>query len=241
MLRIDQVQDLLHWIRPGWDKDGRLAEAVRRVSRRALHESVVPHYWIFRSLRYFVPAHTRVVILGQDPYHTPGKACGLSFGLSPTWVKNTGYKPHSSIKNVLDEVTRSTGQVVQDLSLESWAKQGVLLLNTRLTCAPHKPMSHAGMGWEQVVSVILDRVVEASDARVMAWGAEARSVARQHFEPGRILAASHPCKYSATRGTRPFVGCGHFAEFPGIKWGMPSPPQLDVLPEFRDPVPDFDD
>lgn len=196
-----------------------LFEALRAVSSRALEESVLPREWTLRALRHFRPEETRVVILGQDPYPTSGKANGLAFGLNPEWVQRTGYRPHSSFAAILGEVHRTEGPGELDWSLESWAKQGVLLLNTRLSVAPGRPMSHAGMGWEAAVAAILVQV--PANAVWLAWGAEATRVARRYAATGHLHHASHPCKYSATRGRYPFVGCGHFAAargYAGIQW-----------------------
>lgn len=171
-----------------------------------------------RALTYFEPRDTRVVIIGQDPYHTKGKANGLCFGINPDWV---GERLYSSFGNVVNEVLTSTGQRVTDYSLESWAKQGVLLLNTRLSVAENRPMSHAQCGWEAVVQALLETMLHTGVRPTwFLWGKEAQSYAplARKFNCN-VLTASHPTKYSATRGNQPFVGCRHFAAVDSIKWG----------------------
>lgn len=177
---------------------------------------------IFRAFTYFSPRDTKVVILGQDPYHHTlegkYKAWGLSFGYNPEWSGAV----NSSLLNVLAEVERNEGPRFSEesfrdyCSLESWAKQGVLLLNTRLTVEAHKPMSHAGIGWEKPVGDILNWVFNNIDCVFLLWGAEARKTFEKatgiNIEleaPVGVFSASHPCKYSAHRG---FNGCGHFSK-----------------------------
>lgn len=159
---------------------------------------------IFRALGYFAPAETRVVILGQDPYHTKGKACGLSFGIARSWAEsNPGKILYSSFGNVWAEATGRTEISFPEVELEQWARQGVLLLNTQLTVEEGKPLSHAGM-WDEFVAAILQQV--PSDVAWLAWGTEARAVAEKYAKPELLISTSHPCKYSATRGNNPFVG-----------------------------------
>lgn len=173
---------------------------------------------VFNAFRYFEPEQTKVVILGQDPYHTEGKASGLAFG----YHRNYRGRIDSSLASVIDEVIRTEGGSIErtidliegfDISLESWAKQGVLLLNTRLTVEPGKPMSHAGLGWEPEIEHVLTTLCELPGPRVfMLWGAEARKtfpcLIRPSWGSKLVLETSHPCKFSAHRG---FNGCNHFA------------------------------
>lgn len=183
---------------------------------------------VFRAFTYFAPEDTRVVILGQDPYHSIGvvptgsgvspmfrtvhKACGLSFGYNPEWTDPAD----SSLGNIIDEVLDSCGGHVNefDRSLNSWAKQGVLLLNTRLTVEAGKPMSHAGIGWEGPIEHLLTELCTMPGPRVfMLWGAEARKsfpcLVRPSWDDKLVLETSHPCKFSAHRG---FNGCQHFTK-----------------------------
>lgn len=180
---------------------------------------------VFRSFRYFDPKDTKVIILGQDPYHSvvsnPAdpddlirKASGLAFGYNRKWKGRID----SSLENILDEVWRTenpnNGQqpLNSERSLEHWAKQGVLLLNTRLTVEAGKPMSHAGIGWEGQIEQILLWLYHNTECIFLLWGAEARKTLHKALDSqwvsgGRVLMTSHPCKYSAHRG---FIGCNHF-------------------------------
>lgn len=180
-----------------------------------------PENWL-RAFELTPLEEVRCVILGQDPYHTLGKANGLAFGIHPYYCGPR----NSSFKNILDEVYSSTGQRVVDFSLESWAKQGVLLINTCLTVREGEPNSHRGIGWEEFIESQLRHLLDYSIARgtpltFLIWGAEARKfMARLRIhEEHVVLETSHPSTYSANRG---FLGCSHFAHpsLVGIKWGL---------------------
>jgi len=185
---------------------------------------------IYRALTYFPPAETRVVILGQDPYNSVDaagnkKAWGLSFGYSPSYTGET----NSSLLNISREVERA-GRPLADRSLDHWARQGVLLLNTQLTTELGHPLVHRGM-WNTTVAAILGQVTRAEVVWI-AWGAPARKLALRYAqcdeEVPTVIYTSHPCKYSATRGSVPFVGSDPFnranriLQFYGrrpIQWG----------------------
>lgn len=178
---------------------------------------------IFKAFNINPLSETKIVILGQDPYHTRGKANGLAFGY------NQDYKGplNSSLENIIREVYTDTGQTVDNLSLVPWAKQGVLLINTRLTTEVGKPLAHKGMGWEREIGFFLERLGDSLSPHVyMLWGREAQSY-KKFINNGYnlILEASHPCKFSAHIS---FQGCRHFSkanEFlrkhgkEEIKWG----------------------
>lgn len=158
----------------------------------------------------------RVVILGQDPYHGPGQAEGLAFSVGE------GQKIPPSLRNIFKEVQRDMGGSLPTGrhagSLERWATQGVLLLNTALTVEDSLPASHSRWGWE----VLTDKLIEvlAQDAQPRAfllWGAhahskEARIVAGAELSQHLILKANHPSPLSALRPPMPFMGCGHFGQ-----------------------------
>lgn len=183
---------------------------------------------VFRAFEQFPPEEVRVVILGQDPYHSTlskyrrnswarssVKASGLSFGFSPEYIRDSG-KFHSSLLNIRDEV-RAGGYEVPEYphqwyTLENWAAQGVLLLNTRLTVEEDRPMSHASLGWEGAITLLLQELIDSGTNPIfLSWGAEARSVVEKLEIPGgNIIATSHPCKYSNTRTATPFTGSNCF-------------------------------
>lgn len=168
---------------------------------------------VFRAFSFFPPGECRVVILGQDPYPRPGKASGLAFGYHPEYRGAV----NSSLGNILDEVKRTEKSDVNDTTLEGWARQGVLLLNTRLTVEPWKPMSHAGLGWEQKVSELLFLLAHGDNKpRVfLLWGREAQNMFDKaagnetNLTAKQIFRASHPCRHSAHIS---FKGCGHFQD-----------------------------
>ena len=178
-----------------------------------------------RAFQLTPPSQTKVIILGQDPYHTPGKANGLAFGIAEEWQGN---RYNSSFGNIILEAGRTaidtiTPEVFNEwATLESWARQGVLLTNTRLSVAAGQPLSHANLGWEQLVAEELAQRIKESNPILVAFGAEARKFYQKvlkiyptNADTITMLAYSHPCKYSATRGSKyakAFVGSNCFGE-----------------------------
>lgn len=162
-----------------------------------------------RALSWGGPDEVRVVIVGQDPYHGPGQAEGLAFSVAP------GVPPPPSLRNIFKELQRDLGLPLPGQgSLLSWARQGVLLLNTCLTVEDGKPASHAGRGWEVLTDAVIDACSAASQAKVfMLWGAHAqKKAAAIDASRHQVLCANHPSPLSARRGPVPFLGCGHFSE-----------------------------
>ncbi|MBA3594615.1 MAG: uracil-DNA glycosylase [Pseudomonadota bacterium] len=163
----------------------------------------------FRALALTPLADVRVVILGQDPYHGPGQAQGLAFSVPD------GVRPPPSLRNIFKELVRDpavTSEPHSSGSLERWARQGVLLLNTSLTVEEGQAASHARQGWE----TLTDQLISAVSARpepvvFMLWGAHAQAkqalIAAHHL----VLRANHPSPLSALRPPVPFLGCGHFS------------------------------
>lgn len=163
-----------------------------------------------RALRLTPLAETRVVILGQDPYHGPGQAEGLAFSVP------AGMKPPPSLRNILKELQRDLGQSPAGSGyLGAWARRGVLLLNTCLTVEDGQAASHAGRGWEALTDALIEAAATHHVPKVfMLWGAHAQSkVALIQSQPGAhlTLQCNHPSPLSATRGASPFIGCGHFS------------------------------
>lgn len=168
---------------------------------------IYPHAsnW-FRAFNCTSFEQVRVVILGQDPYHGPNQAHGLSFSVS----REIAVPP--SLKNIKREIQ-------QDLQIETsphgdltaWAEQGVLLLNTSLTVERGKAGSHRGLGWELLTTRALEALNEVrSDLVFMLWGKHAQE-AGSVVNPDRhlVLQAPHPSPYSASSG---FFGCRHFSK-----------------------------
>ena len=162
----------------------------------------------FAALNAVAYEDVRVVILGQDPYHGPGQAHGLSFSVPK------GIRIPPSLKNIYQELTQDLGLQASDFShgyLQRWAAQGVLLLNSVLTVRAGAAASHRGKGWEQFTDQII-RSLGAREAPLvfMLWGSFAAAKAAmiegtQHL----ILKAPHPSPLSAYRG---FFGCQHFSK-----------------------------
>lgn len=155
----------------------------------------------FRALELTPPDAVRVVILGQDPYPTPGDANGLAFSVSP------GTKLPRSLKNIFAEVETDLGVTRTDGDLSDWARQGVLLLNTSLSVPAGDANAHKALGWGALVQQVLARVSERPTAFIL-WGNTAQKLAK-HIAPGDhlMVETAHPSPLSARRGffgSRPF-------------------------------------
>lgn len=155
----------------------------------------------FAALARTQPDATRVVILGQDPYHTPGKADGLAFSIPAQFGGRL-----DSLGNIFKEIQSDTGTMRSQTALQDWADQGVLLLNTALTVPPGKPKAHANLGWSKLVGQVLSHLNDRPRAFLL-WGGPAQSYAT-HLAPHHlILQSAHPSPLSAYRGffgSRPF-------------------------------------
>ena len=233
-----------HWpVAPDWQPvlSAFLAQGSARklgdfLSGRLAQEAVIYPPAPFHALQLTPLSQVKVVILGQDPYHGAGQAHGLAFSVQ------SGVRIPPSLRNIQKEIRRDTtahlpaggesaGEAfltaslssAPDGSLERWARQGVLLLNTCLTVEDGAPASHAKQGWEALTDGIIQAVWAKSPAVVfMLWGAHAQAKTgllqapnRNHLlqAPNRnhlVLAANHPSPLSALRPPKPFIGCGHF-------------------------------
>ncbi len=161
---------------------------------------------IFNALHFTPLDKVKVLILGQDPYHEPGQAHGLSFSVLPGKADTP-----PSLQNIYKELQDDLGCYIPNNGyLKKWADQGVLLLNTVLTVRAHAANSHQGKGWEQFTDAII-RAVNAQDRPVvyMLWGRPAQMKKPMLDNPAHlILTAPHPSPLSAYRG---FFGCKHFS------------------------------
>lgn len=159
---------------------------------------------IFNALKMTPYHEVRAVILGQDPYHGPGQAHGMSFSVPE------GVRVPPSLQNIHKELNREYGYPIPPHgNLTAWAKEGVLLLNTILTVEAGRPLSHQGRGWEELTDQIIRKLSLGQEPIVfLLWGAPARKKAGL-IDAGRhlILTTTHPSPLSAHRG---FMGCGHF-------------------------------
>lgn len=193
-------------------------------------------YDIFNALHLTPYREAKVVILGQDPYHGPGQAHGLSFSVKP------GVATPPSLQNIYKELQSDLGCTIpQHGYLVNWAKQGVLLLNTVLTVRGGNPNSHKGKGWE----IFTDRVIAALNDRetplvFILWGRHAQEKAsfidtNKHF----IIASPHPSPFSANRGffgSRPFSRTNQFLRSQGmqeIDWQLPLQAELEEATAAR--------
>ena len=165
-----------------------------------------PKDLIYTALQLCSFAETRVVILGQDPYPTPGHAHGLAFSVLPP------NQPPPSLRNIFTEIQSDLGRPahVHGGDLTPWAKQGVLLLNAILTVHAHAPLSHAGKGWEPFTDALIRLVSERRPHVVfLLWGAKAKAkIPLIDSSKHLILTAPHPSPLSAHTG---FFGCKCFS------------------------------
>jgi len=174
---------------------------------RKQHRAVIypPGAQIFNALNSTPFEQVRVVILGQDPYHGPGQAHGLCFSVLP------GVRVPPSLANIYREIQDDLGIPVPHHGyLQSWAEQGVLLLNAVLTVERGQAGSHQGKGWETFTDTVVRVLNDEGDGLVfMLWGAYAlRKGAMINRRKHLVLTAPHPSPLSAHRG---FLGCKHFS------------------------------
>lgn len=162
---------------------------------------------IFEALHLTPLRNLKVVVLGQDPYHEPNQAHGLSFSVLPEQ-----HQLPPSLVNIYQELHDDLGCYVPNNGyLKKWADQGVLLLNTVLTVRAHAAFSHQGHGWEQFTDAII-RAVNAENRSIvfLLWGRPAQNKRSMLTNPAHlILTAPHPSPLSAYRG---FFGCRHFSK-----------------------------
>jgi len=193
-----------------WRHSAAGRELVRAVDGRVAAGAVVYPAQVFRAFELTPLAATKVVILGQDPYHGTGQAEGLAFSVP------VGQKPPPSLRNIFKELQRDLGLPMPTAgSLVPWAHQGVLLLNPTLTVEEGRPGSHAGLGWHALTHAICDALCTDPQPKVfMLWGGHAQrwglhsaaATAARHL----ALTCNHPSPLSAMRPPKPFIGCGHF-------------------------------
>ncbi|MGF1696757.1 uracil-DNA glycosylase [Vibrio lamellibrachiae] len=162
---------------------------------------------VFRAFEMTPFDQVKVVILGQDPYHGPNQAHGLSFSVLPN------VKTPPSLVNIYKELTQDIDgfKAPNHGSLESWAKQGVLLLNTVLTVEQGKAHSHSKIGWETFTDHMIDQIVQHNEGVIfILWGAHAQKKGRFiDRDKHHVLTSVHPSPLSAYRG---FFGCQHFSQ-----------------------------
>ena len=178
-----------------------------------------PPAQLFRALALTPRAAVKVVILGQDPYPTPGRATGLAFSFPPATP------PRHSLKNILTEVAIDTGLAKADGDLTAWARQGVLLLNTVLTVPLNAANGHQSYGWQSLTRQILAATAADGPRAFLLWGAPAQKLCADLPRANHLfLRSPHPSPLSAHRGffgSRPFTAINHWLTDQGqspINW-----------------------
>lgn len=187
-------------------EDNLLAElSLRLEEEKKRGETIYPEEdLIFKAFELTPFEKVKVLILGQDPYHNPGQAMGLSFSVPQ------GVKAPPSLKNIFKEIESDLGVKMSGATdLSPWARQGVLLLNAVLSVRAHQPASHASIGWQQFTDSVISSLSREREGIVfLLWGNYARSKAplidgNRHL----VLQAAHPSPLA--RGA--FFGCRHFS------------------------------
>jgi uracil-DNA glycosylase len=162
---------------------------------------------VFNAFNLTELAKLKVVILGQDPYHGPNQAHGLCFSVQ------LGVKTPPSLVNIYKELASDIPDFImpQHGFLQSWAEQGVLLLNTVLTVEQSQAHSHAKIGWEKFTDVVIKQVSDHCEGLVfLLWGSHAQKKGLViNKQKHHVLSAPHPSPLSAYRG---FLGCKHFSQ-----------------------------
>ncbi|HEV3221563.1 MAG TPA: uracil-DNA glycosylase [Puia sp.] len=165
-----------------------------------------PGSQIFNAFEMSPFKKTKLVLLGQDPYHGPGQAHGLSFSVPD------GIRPPPSLLNIFKELNTDIGLAIPRTgNLSAWARQGVLLLNAYLTVESKTPMSHSQIGWGEFTDNVIQKLSDLKQNLVfLLWGKFAQEKQDLIDETKHlVLKAAHPSPYSADKG---FFGCRHFSK-----------------------------
>ena len=208
-----------------------LSAFLRERMRQGAHVYPPPSK-IFAALDATPFDEVKVVVLGQDPYHGPGQAHGLSFSVPP------GVDVPPSLQNIFKELQRDLGIARPGHGcLLPWARQGVLLLNAVLTVEEGRAGAHQGKGWEGFTDHVVDVLNREREGLVfLLWGSYAQAKGKRiDTARHRVLRAPHPSPLSAHRG---FIGCGHFSAANDylarhgrrpIDWSLPPRARLDAF------------
>lgn len=204
MVNIGNDWDII--LKDEWEKP--YYKALREfLKKEYASQKIYPHMNdIFNALKMTSYEDTKVVIIGQDPYHGEGQAHGLCFSVKK------GVTPPPSLKNIFKELNADIGKPIPSHGeLTEWAKQGVLLLNAVLTVREGNPNSHKGAGWESFTDRIIYELNKKQTPIVfLLWGANAQKKAEAITNPiHHKLMSVHPSPLSASRG---FMGCRHFSK-----------------------------
>lgn len=192
---------------------------LEKILTKAYAEETVypPKEDLFAALNLTPFSKVKVVILGQDPYHGPNQANGLSFSV------RKGIRLPPSLVNIFKELHDDLGITPpKDGDLEAWARQGVLLLNNQLTVLAGKPMSHKDIGWNEFTDKIIELINEKKENVVfILWGSPAQKKAKAvDTRKHHVLKSVHPSPLSSYRGffgSKPFSQTNKFLESKKIK------------------------
>ena len=157
----------------------------------------------------------KVIIIGQDPYHTPGVPNGLAFSVN----KNQKLPP--SLINIFRELESDLGIKNSSGDLSAWSRQGVLLLNTSLSVCAGLPASHSNIGWENFTNAVIEEIQKKKNMIFLLWGKHAQQKKALIQENNFILEAAHPSPLSANNG---FFGCNHFSKINNLLTSLGSDP-----------------
>lgn len=203
-----QLQDLI--FSSTWKeflKDEFLKEYFKALSKAYFKECenfevFPPQKQLFSAFSYAKPSEIKVVLLGQDPYHTKSLANGLSFSVA------SGLKPPPSLRNIFKELESDLGVLPPSQgSLESWARQGVLLMNSSFSVRKGCANSHSTLGWSEFTKAVIKALVLADEKRVfILWGKFAQKFESLLAPQCVVIKAAHPSPFSASKffGSKPF-------------------------------------
>jgi len=208
---------------PEWQT---LQTNLRAEINKELEEICPKHHNFFKALTLTPLNQVKVVILGQDPYHSPGLAQGLAFSIPSNIPTNSRQFP-SSLRNISKALVLEGFGVLPNGDLHAWAEQGVLLLNTALSVKLGEAGSHANLGWKSLVDRLISGLAQQKPNLVwMLWGGHAQSKLPliEAAQNQLILQSSHPSGLGVFKTDRPFLepgakaSCGHFTK--GNEWLM---------------------
>ncbi|MDO6564833.1 uracil-DNA glycosylase [Amphritea sp. 1_MG-2023] len=229
-MTLDNAPSWQPWLEAEFDKPY-MQQLRDFLQTRAAQKTIYPHSsdW-FHALEATPLDQVKVVMIGQDPYHQPDQAHGLCFSVRP------GIKTPPSLKNIYKELQTDLGIApVSHGYLESWAKQGVLMLNAVLTVEDSQAASHQGKGWELFTDRVIATINQQCEHVVfLLWGSYAQKKgAMIDTQRHLVLKSAHPSPLAAYRG---FFGCQHFSQANDylslngrrpIDWQLPATPVAD--------------
>ncbi len=200
-----------------WESEG-FKKFIQIINKEYKEKTIFPpKNYVFNALKLTPYANTKVVIVGQDPYHGVGEAHGLSFSVQE------GIKIPPSLQNIYKELNDDLGiPIAQTGDLTKWAKEGVLLLNAVLTVEKDKPASHRNLGWERLTDYIIKVLNQKEEPVVFIfWGNFAKEKTKYITNPRHLIITSpHPSPFSARSGffgSKPFSKTNTFLKKNGLK------------------------